>query len=229
LDGDGVNLSIPGDTAAICNPRATSNYTYPSCGSIAANSCAWTQCQDNDVDFALALVDYVKANLCVDVNNVFATGGSNGGMFSWELGQNAASAPTFRAIAPLIGLPHRAYLDAPAKTGDMPVLVITGTNDTTVPPGAWKNPYYTTTSNGEKYYYSSATGITRVWAAAQGCSTANDAVPFNDGYEQTDCRTYCSNDTGWPRVLDCRANMGHVYNLTWSWPLILDFFDHHAI
>jgi len=30
---------------------------------------------------------------------------------------------------------------------------------------------------------------------------------------------------GWPNVLDCRAAMGHAYDFSWSWKLILDFFD----
>jgi hypothetical protein len=98
--------------------------------------------------------------------------------------------------------------------------------DNVVPPGAWENPSYTTTSNGsDRYYYTGATAITRSWAEAQSCSVAGKAIPFDDGNQKTDCRTYCSNDLpGWPRVLDCRARMGHSYNLSWSWKLIMDFF-----
>jgi len=156
LDGDGINLDIPRDTEAICDPTGTPNYNYPSCSGIAQNTCAWTQCQDDDVDFTLALVDTMKADLCVDENNVFATGGSNGGMFTWELGQNPVSAPVFRAIAPIIGLPHRAYQDPPGKGGDFPVLILTGMKDTTVPPGKWSNPYYTQTSDGDRYFFIAA-------------------------------------------------------------------------
>ncbi len=65
----------------------------------------------------VALVKEVESKLCVDTARVFASGGSNGGMFTWELGQNTASAPIFRAIASLIGLPHRGYLDAPSESG----------------------------------------------------------------------------------------------------------------
>jgi len=229
LDGDGVNLDIPHDTEAICDPTGTPDYNYPSCSGIAQNTCAWTQCEDDDVDFTLALVDTMKANLCVDETNIFATGGSNGGMFTWELGQNPVSAPIFRAIAPIIGLPHRAYQDPPGKVGDFPVLVLTGLKDTTVPPGKWNNPYFTRTSDGDRYFYSSATGITKAWAESQNCDTSSRPALFEDGYDQTTCRTYCSNDPDWPRVLDCRANMGHDFNLTWTWPLVMDFFDHHAI
>ncbi|MEO0972227.1 MAG: hypothetical protein AAFX85_03965 [Pseudomonadota bacterium] len=228
LDGDGRNPRVPGDTAAICDPLTTPDYTYPSCAGIAANTCAWTHCQTDDVAFTLALAEYLNANLCVDLSNVFASGGSNGGMFVWSLGQASASAPTFRAIAPLIGLPHRAYLNGPGKPSDMPVLLVTGRNDTTVPPGAWRNPYYTTTSDGDVFYYASATAITRVWAQAHGCNTATRASPFDDGRPDTDCRTYCTQDTGWPRVLDCRLGMGHRYQLNRTWSLIMDFFDQQS-
>jgi len=230
LDGDGdKSATVPGDTDAICDASITPDYSYPSCEDKKSNTCSWTQCRADDVDFVADLVEYVKNNLCVDADNVFATGGSNGGMFTWELGQNPRSAPTFRAIAPLIGLPHRAYLAPQGKDGDMPVLVITGTRDNVVPPGAWDNPSYTTTSNGsDRYYYTGATAITRSWAEEHGCNVSGHAVSFNDGYPQTDCRTYCTDDLGWPRVLDCRAKMGHFYNLSWSWKLIMDFFDKHS-
>ena len=227
LDGDGVNPRVPGDTAATCDPSATANYAYRSCTDVAANTCSWTQCQDDDLGFFLALLDYLETRLSIDQRNVFACGGSNGGMFTWYLGQTPASAARLRAIAPLIGLPHRAYLAPPGRGGDLPVILITGTRDTTVPPGPWENPSYTASSDGDRYFYTGATAITRVWAAAMGCDTSAPAVPFHDGYPETDARTYCSSDPGWPRVLDCRADMGHTYQFNWAWPLILDFFDHH--
>lgn len=225
--------------AAICDPTRTPNYTYPSCKSIARNTCSWTQCQADDVAFTIALVKEIESKLCVDTDRVFAAGGSNGGMFTWELGQNAASAPIFRAIASLIGLPHRGYLDPPGKSGGMPVLVITGTHDTTVPPGAWEGTTYTTTADGGRYYYTAASAITQSWGAANGCPyRGTPAVAFDTGIAQADCRTYCSgNATGWskgpagaawPNVLDCRAPTGHTYSFTWAWRLILDFFDAHS-
>lgn len=229
LDGDGLNPAVNGDTDAICDPRSTPDYRYPSCTRaarpVAANTCSWTHCRADDVAFTRALVARIKRSLCVDTTRVFATGGSNGGMFVWELGQNAKSARLFRAIAPVIGLPHRGYLAPPGRSRPLPVLLITGTRDTTVPPGPWENPGFTTTSNGDdRYFYTGATAITRVWGQANGCGLGT-AVPFDDGVPATDCRTYCSGFSGWPRVLDCRADMGHDYGLSWSWNLILGFFD----
>lgn len=225
----GSDSGLDGNGGPICGP-GTPDYSYPSCLDVKYNSCSWTQCQSNDVAFALALVDYVKAHLNVDPARVYATGGSNGGMFTWELGQNSDSAGTFRAIAPLIGLPHRGYLDAQGKTSDMPVLVITGTRDTVVPPGDWEDDSFTTTSNGsDRYYYTGASAITQVWALAHDCSIDKPAKPFDDGNRKTDCRTYCdTSGSEWPAVLDCRARMGHTYSFSWAWPLILNFFDAHS-
>ena len=160
-------------------------------------------------------------------------------MFTWELGQNPASAPKLRAIAPLIGLPHRGYLDAPGKSSGMPVLVITGTHDATVPPGAWESTRHTTTGDGDAYYYTGASAIVRSWGTANSCPyNGAPAVSFSTGTAQADCRTYCAGSAqgwsvgsarvGWPNVLDCRAAMGHTYDLSWSWKLILDFFDAHS-
>ena len=153
--------------------------------------------------------------------------------------QKRASAPVFRAIASLIGLPHRGYLDTPAKTGGLPVLVITGTRDTTVPPGEWESTSYTTTSDGDAYYYTGASAMARSWGTANSCPYRGaPATSFNTGTTQADCRTYCEGNAqgwsgnsahvGWPKVLDCRAAMGHAYEFGWSWKLILDFFDAHS-
>jgi poly(3-hydroxybutyrate) depolymerase len=225
--------------AAICDPAHTPNFTYPSCKDVARNTCSWTQCQGDDVAFTLALVKEVESKLCVDSARVFASGGSNGGMFTWELGQNAASAPVFRAIASLIGLPHRGYLSPPGKADGMPVLVITGTKDTTVPPGAWESASYTTTRDGNAFYYTGASAMVRKWGVSSSCPyRGTPANSFKAGTNQADCRTYCGDSDkgwsggsaglGWPKVLDCRAAMGHDYEFSWSWKLILDFFDAQA-
>jgi len=229
LDGDGTNSLIAGDTDAICDHGMTEDYSYGSCAASKSNTCSWTHCQADDVDFAVSLVQEIKAKFCVDTSRVFAMGGSNGGMYAWELGQNPLSAPHFRAIAPLIGLPHRGYLDAQGKDTDMPVIVITGMQDNVVPPGEWDDPAFTTTSNGsDRFFYTGATAITRSWADQHACDTTGNALSYDDGYDEPDCRSYCSQDPGWPRVLDCRAQMGHTYGYEWAWKLILDFFDAHS-
>ena len=210
----------------VCDPSATPDYSYASCREssppVAQNTCSWTQCQVDDVAFVRALIASVGRDVCVDTQRVFATGGSNGGMFTWELGQRTVDDPVFAAIAPVIGLPHEGYLDA---NPDLPVMLITGTRDRTVPPGDWGDPAATTTTDGDRFHYTGATGITRSWASARGCDVTVAAAPFDDGEDRTDCRSHCPADPGWPAVLDCRVDMGHTYGLAWSWSLTLDFFD----
>jgi len=81
--------------------------------------------------------------------------------------------------------------------------------------------------------------MTRAWGNMNSCPyTGTPAAPFNTSTTHADCRTYCASNvagwsggsagTGWPNVLDCRAPMGHTYDLGWSWKLILDFFDAHS-
>ena len=227
LDGDGLNAAVDGDTLAVCDDDQTNNYTYPSCEGIAENGCSWTQCSVDDVAFAAELVTEVSANLCIDVQRVYAVGGSNGGMYVWDLGRDSRTAEVFAAVAAIIGLPHRGFLDPPVLEGGMPAISVTGTGDRTVPPGEWEQKTFTTTSDGDVYYYSSASAITEVWAEAQSCDTSVPAAPIDVGRAGMECRgwSYCQSDSKWPPVLDCRADMGHMYNLSTSWPLILDFFE----
>jgi poly(3-hydroxybutyrate) depolymerase len=132
-----------------------------------------------------------------------------------------------RAIAPIIGLPHRGDHRSPGRKRALPVLLITGTADTTVPPGAWDDAAHTTTSNAhDRFFYTGATAIIRRWSAAAGCEVTHPEHPFDTGVVPFDCRSYCgATARAWPAVLDCRAPMGHDYDLTRAWPLILDFFD----
>jgi len=230
LDGDGVRSDVVGDTTDICDDAATGDYTYASCQGTAANGCSWTHCRDDDVDFVLDLLASLEQSLCIDPRRIYATGGSNGGMFTWELAQDPRSAPRLRAVAPLIGLPHRGYHDGKGRPDDLPVLLITGTRDATVPPGAFDDPGFTVTTDGDRYFYTGATAITQAFAASHGCDTTGLATPFEVATTaELDCRTHCGDDPGWPRVLDCRAPMGHTYQFTWAWPLILDFFDRFGV
>lgn len=225
---DGSTTGIGGDGQPICS--AEINYAYPSCGpvgeGVAQNGCSWTQCQTDDVAFTKALIDEIAMTACIDLDRVFATGGSNGGMFTWELGQTAETAMALRAIAPIIGLPHRGDLAPPARPDGLPVLVITGNQDPTVPPGPWQDPAPSTTGDTDLYHYTGATGITRAWAAAEGCKTDIPAAAVDFGPEGMDCRSTCAADgSGLPPVLDCRADMAHDYDFAKTWPMVLDFFN----
>lgn len=232
LDGDGVNQSVPGDTALTCNPNVMADETYPSCGPIgsgtAQNICSWTHCQADDTAFAAALLTELETQLCIDTDRVFAMGASNGGMFVWGLGQDPGIAPRLTAIAALIGLPHRGY-DAPPDHA-LPALVITAEDDATVPSGAWDDPSFTTSTDDTEYYYSSATGITQSWSTAHACDITQPAASVDFGGWRFDCRSHCAapSSTALPPVLDCRMGGGHNGKLRRTWPLIIDFFKSHS-
>lgn len=222
----GSASGIGGDGQPICSGAET-NYSYKSCGpvgdGVAQNGCSWTQCQTDDAAFVSALIAEVGKTACIDLDRVFMAGGSNGGMFAWDMGQTPAVASQLRAIAPLIGLPHRGYLDGPGRPDGLPVLLITGIDDPTVPPGVWGEAGFTTTADTDLYHYTGATAITDVWAKAQGCTA--EAVKIDFGAEGIECRSSCTADaSGLPLVLDCRAAMAHDYGLDKTWPMILDFF-----
>jgi len=99
--------------------------------------------------------------------------------------------------------------DAPRCTARMPV-------DQGECPKSWPISH-------DRFYYTGATAVVRRWSEASGCPVGERETV---SYSQADCRTYCATSDGsWPRVLDCRAPMGHNYQLSWSWRLIMDFFD----
>jgi poly(3-hydroxybutyrate) depolymerase len=227
LAGPSANqVSGPGGPLTICDEALTPDYTYPSCHSIAKSTCSWTHCLDDDIDFVLALIEEAKKRLPIDPDRIFAVGGSNGGMFTWELGLNERSAPSFRAFSSLIGLPHRGFDSPPPAVHTKPMLLITGGKDTTVPPGRRGDLQYTTTTNGEAYFYESASTVTRTWAEALQCDLTRQ-VPAYVESTPLDCSTWaeCQQAANGPSIVDCRApSMGHIYDLPTTWPVILRFF-----
>jgi hypothetical protein len=236
---DGGTHSPKTTAGAICDPALTPNYTYASCRNIARNTCSWTQCQADDVAFTLTLVTRSNPSYAWIPPEFSHREGRTAGCLPGSLGQNAASAPIFQAIAPIIGLPHRGYLDAPRKirghagfgnhryarydcatrrlgrpshttTSD-----VTGTTTPARPPlpGAGEP------SNSCPYIGTPAASFQpRNYSRGLPHLLRHNAAGWSGG----------SAGGGWPNVLDCRAPMGHTYDLGWSWKLILDFFDAHS-
>lgn len=94
----------------------------------AGNCCGWAQQNAvDDVQFVRDMVAALAAEWNVDLNHVYATGHSNGGMMSYRLGAEAPDLIT--AIAP-----NAAALGvAPPVASDIPVLAMHGKLDTNVP------------------------------------------------------------------------------------------------
>src|SRR5690242_9469231 len=87
----------------------------------------------DDVGFVRVLVDSLEAELGVDPRRVYATGISNGAMFSYRL---ACDLPgTFAAVAPVAGAMPAALADGCAHTAPVSVLAFQGTADPLMPYG----------------------------------------------------------------------------------------------
>jgi len=226
---NGSASGVTQDGAPICDTSLTPDYRYDSCkaAGIAENSCAWTHCQNlpsTDAEFLEVLLAEVEALFCVDPARIFVFGGSNGGNAIWDFADRPAWSKKIAAMTSLIGLPHKSYISGDSALRVPPALLITGTQDQTDPPGAWDNLAPTTTSNqADRFYYESASATIRAWSERQGCTVDAKATPL-DVPAPFDCRSYCPGSIESSSALDCRIEMGHVYQLETTWPFILDFF-----
>ncbi|MDP6027833.1 MAG: hypothetical protein QF849_18355 [Pseudomonadales bacterium] len=230
----GSASGVTKDGLPICDTKVTPNYRYPSCqqSGIAQNTCSWTHCQNlphTDTAFLLTLTAKVEDTLCIDSKKIFVFGGSNGGNAMWELPDNPVLSEKIAAMASLIGLPHKSYIDSNSAFSTPAALLITGTRDLTDPPGPWDDLKPTTTSNqSDRFFYESASATISAWSQRQGCKTGFAArrlespTPF-------DCRSYCPGDLTTSPALDCRIDMGHDYQLVDTWPFILEFFLNHGL
>ena len=227
FSGSGTGVTEAG--MPICDPERTPDYRYPSCkaSNVSKTTCAWTHCQTQshtDFDFLVALLTRLETEQCIDSDRLYLMGGSNGGNLIWDVAREPRLGNKLAAIASWIGLPHQSYL-APGKASALPAaLLITGTKDTTDPPGAWDDFNVTTTSNQtDRYYYESASATIRAWSAASGCPVGAVATPVA-APSPFDCRAYCPGARQDVPALDCRLEMGHEYREDDAWPLTLDFF-----
>ena len=78
--------------------------------------------------FVAALLDELEASLCVDLDRVFATGISNGGMFVHRLGCDLPD--RFAAIAPVAGTIAKGFNCAPGSSPKISMINIYATQDT---------------------------------------------------------------------------------------------------
>lgn len=145
--------------------KSTTGYCYTSCSNRreGCGKCDWTTCRD-DGEFVGAVMDAIEAVYCVDLDRVFGTGYSNGGMMAYELGM--ALTTRFAALVPGGGTPFIGHNNPPPITGNhISVMDLHGTRDRTCPGND------TTSSDGWKYQ--PVDDVLKVWAAANGCSSTS--------------------------------------------------------
>ncbi len=85
--------------------------------------------ETRDVGFVAALLDHLERERCIDRRRVYATGMSNGGLFTSLLGCRLAG--RFAAIATVAGV---MPLQGCAPARPLPVLLVFGRRDRVVPP-----------------------------------------------------------------------------------------------
>jgi polyhydroxybutyrate depolymerase len=185
------SVQAGGQTCSSSNCR----YCYQSNNNCQA--CDWTTDTD-DVAFINALMDDLENKLCIDADREYATGMSNGGMFTYELG--AQLSDRLAAIVPVAGSVHFGF--TPIPSSKIPVMAIVGTNDNSVPAiGTGR------TSDGT-YYYTGTDTIFNEWSSVNQCD--NQTSTWSSQYDGTDnlrCTSKCTGNT----MVVCSHNGRHQY------------------
>ena len=141
----------------------------------------WTNTGGEDIAFTLALVNYFKAEACVDEARIFSLGFSYGGMMSFAVG--CALGDTFRAIAPFAGA------------------LYSGCEDGTAPVAMWGSHGYSNGADGVVPIANGREGRD-VFLERNGCSTETVMV------QPDECVAYQGCTAGYP-VTWCEWDGGH--------------------
>jgi polyhydroxybutyrate depolymerase len=131
----------------------------------------------DDVGFVVALLDALAKEHAIDAERVYATGISNGAIFSHYL---AAKRPDrIAAIAPVVG----GLAEGVEPTGPVAVLIIQGTDDPLV-------PYDGGAIAGGRGRIVSTERAVEKWAAANGCSLEKEEDDLPDRDRRDGCRAH---------------------------------------
>ena len=211
--GTGWDVGPSAHDASTCTAAAYSGTCcYASCralgdcaGDGAAASCGWATCHD-DAAFLEAMLAAVGAELCVDLDAVFLSGGSNGGMMT-HYGYRALPA-AWRAVMPVYGLPLVGYGGATAANNRTAILALHDRSDEVIPPDG---------GDGGGWLYESNDAVLGAWAAVHGCDGAPTSVrtAFDGGQKNLACVEWlgCASPGAEHRVMKCLYDGGHG-----SWP-----------
>jgi polyhydroxybutyrate depolymerase len=209
----------PGPEGPICSETADSYPPPPECGE--PTPCNWATCHD-DLGFIAQMLDRLERGLCLDLDRMYATGMSNGGMLVHRLGCDMPQ--RFAAIAPVGGTLARGFNCAP----DVPLAMmnIYGSRDLYV------SQRGDTSSDG--YYYESAEAVLSKWAGpeSQGCEAITTGYETSrDGVLGLACIQHDSCATG-AEVVHCTWDGAHDWPQAEGQPLgneiIWEFFTRHT-
>lgn len=190
----------PGPEGPICTDDADDYPTPPECGE--PRQCDWCSCHD-DVGFIAALLDELERTLCVDLDRVYATGISNGGMFVHRLGCDLPN--RFAAIAPVAGTIATGFNCAPKTGSPISLMNVYGTRDSVVP--------YDGTRSNDGFLYTPTTEVLAKWAGEHSQQCDADTSPYptsRDGVEGFRCVQRANCATG-AEVVDCAWDGDHDF------------------
>ena len=128
----GGSSSSPGPRGATCKPGSTDYCSYytETCECENSDGCWWTTCEDS-TQVLLDALEAVKKMLCVDLEQVWLAGCSNGAMMVYEALADPRAAGIFVGGVSIVGAPHPGFWRPPASPAHL--LGIWGLDDTTIP------------------------------------------------------------------------------------------------
>ena len=198
-------------------------------------NCNWCGCVDDEA-FLRAVVEDISRKMCVDLDRVYATGMSAGGMMtSWMVAQME---DVFSAYAPVSGTNPRDFFDYPEVDADIGVMWVHGTQDSVVPHDGQP------ASDG--YFYESAVAEAARLAAFFQCDIvpATWPVPSNvqaPGNASLSCTQHPNCPEAYPgsgtrEIGYCLWSGGHTWpksggsqeSALWGNRLITEFFLRHS-
>jgi len=227
--------SSPGPEGATCEAGATDLCPLfgesSGCDCSKADNCWWTTCKDS-VGQVISVLDEIESEICVDLDQIWAVGYSNGGMFTFELAADKRSSERLAGIVPIVGLPHHGFSNGPSV--DLPMFGMFGTEDTVVPAiSNTDNPDKTLdTFNGIYYgggwYYTALTKVMSDWTKGNGCEgEGQDPLGEDDFgtsmFNTLTCTQGCNERKDGLRVVGCLFEGGHVFNLDAIWEPAFNF------
>lgn len=208
--GTGWNTGAMGHDPNTCNSKAKKSGTccYETCVSLDVctgddddTNCGWSTCFDDTYFFQEALAK-ITSEVCVDLDAVFLTGASNGGMMTHAL--YAALPTTFKAVMPVYGSPLVGHIDVPQALEDTWILQLHDRSDHTIPymggyAGGWN--------------YESVDDTLSAWAEVHACdlSPVNVTTPYDGGDKNLAC-------TEWPNCSKGRVMFCLYDGVHGSWP-----------
>lgn len=229
IGGSADTLNPLGPTCAPNTNGYCNQYKQSGCNCNLANNCWWTTCYDS-VEQVLSVLDEMEQTICYDMEQVWAVGCSNGGMFTFELARDERSATRLKGIIPIVGLPHWGFSDGPFVEG-IQMMGMWGNNDKVVPPiSNTDEPDKTMDTSSPGWYYTSSNKVMKDWTEGKGCvGTGQDAIDTDDDWgigsfgNQLSCTQGCTEKANSDRVVGCIFNGGHVCNGNFIWDPVFNF------